>query len=158
MALTAASSVARLPRVPWPWKVWPSGPARSVFRSLFSRARQRPLSYMSNRVVFQSANQRGGVTAAPCPIASPVGTSQTCRGCRENFSLPGRGVAPHTFPICQSPNQLISQILCVLRVLCDFQNILAVLPREPALIGSNLRNRRFPLRVPSWFFVFFVIT
>ena len=26
------------------------------------------------------------------------------RGCRENFSLPGRGAAPHTFPISQSAN------------------------------------------------------
>ena len=32
-----------------------------------------------------------------------LGTSQTCRGCRENFSLPGRGAAPHTL---QSPNSL----------------------------------------------------
>ena len=55
-----------------------------------------------------------------CPIASPVGTSQTCRGCRENFSLPGRGAAPHTLPISQSSNPLC--------VLCDFQSILAVLP------------------------------
>ena len=37
-------------------------------------------SYWSYRVVFQSANQRGGVTAAPCPTASCYGTSQTCRG------------------------------------------------------------------------------
>ena len=41
-----------------------------------------------------------------CAFASPSGTSQTCRGCRENFSLPGRGAAPHTFSIYQS--------LCVL--------------------------------------------
>ena len=59
------------------------------------------------------------------------GTSQTCRGCRENFSLPGRGAAPH-IPISQSPNQPIP--FCVLCVLCDFQSILAVL-------------------LPSWFFV-----
>ena len=45
-----------------------------------------------------------GRASAPCPIdpicptALPVGTSQTCRGCRENFSLPGCGAAPH-FPI-----------------------------------------------------------
>ena len=35
------------------------------------------------------------------------GTSQTCRGCRENFSLPGCGAAPHIqlsyLLICQSP-------------------------------------------------------
>ena len=33
-----------------------------------------------------------------------IGTSQTCRGYRENFSLPGRGAAPHS----QSANLLIS--------------------------------------------------
>ena len=57
---------------PWPWKVWPFGPARSVLRS------------------------PGRESALP---------------------LPGRGAAPHTFPIC---TLLISQILCVLRVLSDF--------------------------------------
>ena len=41
-----------------------------------------------------------------CAFAPYLGTSQTCRGCRENFSLPGRGAAPHSFSIYQS--------LCVL--------------------------------------------
>ena len=58
---------------------------RSVLRSPFSGARQRPLSYMSYRVVLWH------VVDVP--------------GCRESFSLPGCGAAPHTFPI--------SQILCV---------------------------------------------
>ena len=52
-----------------------------------------------------------GRLTKPLAPHSPIGTSQTCRGCRENFSLPGRGAAPHTPPINQS--------LCVLRVLCD---------------------------------------
>ena len=53
-----------------------------------------------------------GAPESPVSPASPVaalgrhyGTSQTCRGCRENFSLPGRGAAPHS----QSANLLISQ-------------------------------------------------
>ena len=55
-------------------------------------------SYMSYRVVL-------------------CGTSQTCRGCRENFSLPGCGAAPHTFnpSICQSANSFVSLVgLCAL--------------------------------------------
>ena len=50
------------------------------------------------------------------PTTLPVGTSQTCRGCREKFSLRGCGAAPHTF---QSTNH---QSLCVLCGLCDFQS------------------------------------
>ena len=107
-------------------------PARRAYRGMAGFARHALVfgsppapapSYMSyasyasyrdvfNQPSFQSANQRGG-NAAPCPTVSPVGTSQTCRGCRENFSLPGRGAAPHIF---QSSNQLISQsanFLCV---------------------------------------------
>ena len=52
-----------------------------------------------------------------------VGTSQTCRGCRENFSLPGRGAAPHTFQSSnhqtfQSANQPLP--LCPLWLLVTF--------------------------------------
>ena len=42
---------------------------RCTLRSLFSGARQRPLSYRSYRVAFQSANQRGG-NAVPS-VSSP---------------------------------------------------------------------------------------
>ena len=42
---------------------------RYTLRSLFSGARQRPLSYRSYRVAFQSANQRGG-NAVPS-VSSP---------------------------------------------------------------------------------------
>ena len=48
-------------------------------------------------------NAPAGRPAKPPSIHSIFGTSQTCRGCRENFSLPGCGAAPHTF---QSANQL----------------------------------------------------
>ena len=36
-------------------------------------------------------------------IASCYGTSQTCRGYRENFSLPGCGAAPHAFQTTNYP-------------------------------------------------------
>ena len=51
----------------------------------------------------------GGVkqTIVQSGFRSSFGTSQTCRGCRENFSLPERGAAPHIqlsyLLICQSP-------------------------------------------------------
>ena len=63
----------------------------------------------------------GGTSRFPRGPSRPntlcYGTSQTCRGCRENFSLPGRGAAPHIPPI----NQLISQFpLCPLWFLVSF--------------------------------------
>ena len=79
---------------------------RSVLRSPFSvlRGASAPLP-------------RRGAPESPVSPASPVaacgrpyGTSQTCRGCREDFSLPGRGAAPHSqsanLPISQSANSL----------------------------------------------------
>ena len=70
------------------------------------------------------------------------------RGCRENFSLPGRGAAPH-IPISQSPNQPIP--FCVLCVLCDFQSILAVLHPSPfvPLRGSSCPFVSAPQGKPS---------
>ena len=50
-----------------------------------------------------------------CAFASPSGTSQTCRGCRENFSLPGRGAAPHTFQ-----SLILPILLCSLWLLVPF--------------------------------------
>ena len=81
----------------------------------------------------------------PCHSVVLVGTSQTCRGCRENFSLPGCGAAPHipSIPTPFHPTQSAcastppaSVSLCplcaplcspksafpALCVLCDFQS------------------------------------
>ena len=54
-----------------------------------------------------------GATAKPlyrAVSASSFGTSQTCRGCRENFSLPGCGAEPH-IPINQSINPFVSFVI-----------------------------------------------
>ena len=89
---------------------------------------------------------------------SPIGTSQTCRGCRENFSLPGRGAAPHTLPILLSL-PLSNQSACAStpKICKNLRNLRFPFWRPAGgsrpLIGFNRRNRRFLLRVSSWFFV-----
>ena len=70
-----------------------------------------------------------------CAFASPSGTSQTCRGCRENFSLPGRGAAPHSFRSLINPT-----LLCSLWLLVPFVGKQSGSPAGGSrpLIGFNL--------------------
>ena len=86
-----------------------------------------------------------------CAFASPSGTSQTCRGCRENFSLPGRGAAPHTFQ-----SLILPILLCSLWLLVPFvENSLAVLR---ALARPQSATNLLNLRLPFWqSFVSFVV-
>ena len=125
-----------------PVRAKPDGPTPVALRA--NRSLTAPAAHRLRALSFSREHHR-----------SSIGTSQTCRGCRENFSLPGRGAAPHTLPILLSL-PLSNQSAC------------ASTPK----ICKNLRNLRFlfwqscrrqpaPNRLqsaksavpPSWFFV-----
>ena len=85
-----------------------------------------PLRGVKQTVLQSGGSRRPRGPMRPIgPTASPLGTSQTCRGCRENFSLPGCGVAPHTF---QSANQPIPLWVFVLFVTKNRQSACASTP------------------------------
>ena len=139
-----------------PVRAKPDGPTPVALRA--NRSLTAPAAHRLRALSFSREHHR-----------SPIGTSQTCRGCRENFSLPGRGAAPHTLPILLSlplSNQLAcasTPKICIKSVspkvfLAKRRNNLRFPFWRPAggsrpLIGSNRRNRRFLLRVSSWSFV-----
>ena len=126
-----------------PVRAKPDGPTPVVLRA--NRSLTAPAAHRLRALSFSRKHHR-----------SPIGTSQTCRGCRENFSLPGRGAAPHTFSFPflflinrRAPARPKSAKIC---------GICVPYSGSPAggsrpLIGFNRRNRRFLLRVSSWFFV-----
>ena len=96
-----------------PVRAKPDGPTPVALRA--NRSLTAPAAHRLRALSFSREHHR-----------SPIGTSQTCRRCRENFSLPGRGAAPHTLPILLSL-PLSNQSAC------------ASTPK----ICKNLRNLRF---------------
>ena len=68
----------------------PSRPSSS--RLFVSQSPRPPPVY---RALLHLLNLLNLLLGRACHSVVLVGTSQTCRGCRENFSLPGCGAAPH---------------------------------------------------------------
>ena len=128
-----------------PVRAKPDGPTPVALRA--NRSLTAPAAHRLRALSFSREHHR-----------SSIGTSQTCRGCRENFSLPGRGAAPHTLPILLSL-PLSNQSACAStpKICINLRNLRFPFWRPAGgsrpLIGSNRRNRRFLLRVSSWFFV-----
>ena len=94
------------------WKAAPPSPHRGAPASPVRQCLAHRALVARSVLRGASPSPHRGAPESPVSPASPVaalgrhyGTSQTCRGCRENFSLPGRGAAPHS----QSANLLISQ-------------------------------------------------
>ena len=98
-----------------------------------------PIPCVSVGFLEKQANRRcrsvpTGRLTKPLAPHSPIGTSQTCRGCRENFSLPGRGGAPPTPP--QNQKQSVSRVRCLCEKigggrgceLCVLRNLQFLLP------------------------------
>ena len=81
------------------------GAVDTMLTAPFPRRHKRPNRRCRRFRRYRSAP--AGRLTKPLAPHSPIGTSQTCRGCRENFSLPGCGAAPHIqlsyLLICQSP-------------------------------------------------------
>ena len=84
----------------------PLGLHRSLCGFAADRARRPPVRALSvswspcpspvYRALLHLLNLLHLLLGCPCHSVVLVGTSQTYRGCRENFSLPGRGAAPHS--------------------------------------------------------------
>ena len=121
------SSVARR-GAPWPWKVWPFGPARSVFCSPFSGAALPPL---------------------------PLPQSMACEA-RHALQAPRAGRAPcaHARPAPASP---FLRVLCVLCDFQNNLAVLRAPARQNLhQSAGSAFSILAVLRVPSWSFVFFV--
>ncbi len=125
-----------------------------------------PIPCVSVGFLEKQANRRcrsvpTGRLTKPLAPHSPIGTSQTCRGCRENFSLPGRGQRPTPLqstnpfvsfvsfviekhsgsPACGSTSP-VSVPLCLLCELCVLRNLRFLLPPQRTVRLGGKRVRR----------------